>query len=113
MVLGALAGALFLSGCVASSQVTFNVQNTKGQPVSAKVFVDGEMIGDSPAVTKMSNGVWNDPEIRVTKDGFRPYRSGVVKEAKVANVVIGFIIWPAWLWCYGPKKQQYVILEDN
>ena len=113
-MLGALTAALFLSSCVASSRVTFNVHNSKGKPINAQVFVDGEMIGNAPAGTKMSNGIWNDPEVQVNHDGYRPYRGGVVNEVKAANIVLGLTInYFAWLWCYGPKKQQYVILEEQ
>jgi PBP1b-binding outer membrane lipoprotein LpoB len=108
------AGVLFLSGCVASSMMTVNVSDTKGNSIAAQVFVDGESIGNAPATKKVSNGVWNDPAIRVVANGYAPYNSDVLKEAKAANMVIGCIINPfAWLWCYGPRKQQYVILQKE
>ncbi|GHT81489.1 hypothetical protein FACS189467_5640 [Bacteroidia bacterium] len=109
-----VAGVLFLPSCVPSSMMTVNVTDPKGKPVVAQVFVDGESIGNAPATKKVSNGVWNDPSIKVVADGYSPYNTEALKEAKVANIVLGVTInWFALLWCYGPRKQQYVILQKE
>ena len=96
-------------GCVSSTNVTFNTETA-----GAEVYVDGELIGTTPATAKLSNAVWNDPDILIKQAGYQDLRTGVAKEFKPANAVIGLFLnaW-AWLWCYGPKDQQNFVLTEK
>ena len=92
-----------------NSRVSFE-SNVDG----ATLFIDGEDLGELPTTTKLSNGIWEEPDIRISKDGYRAVRSGVKKEVKIINAIFGFIgWWPSYLYCYGPKAYQYYELIAN
>lgn len=96
------------SSCVLSSNVVFHTGDIEG----ASVYIDGELAGTTPFRTKMSNSLWSDPDIVITKDGYKKIITTVKKDAVVSNVVIGAVFNPfALLWCYGPKSQQNFELE--
>ena len=96
-------------GCVSSTNVTFNTE-TEG----AEVYVDGELIGTTPTTAKLSNAIWDDPDILIKQAGYKDLRTGVKKEVKGANVALGLTVnWAALLWVYGPKKVQNFVLTEK
>ncbi len=95
--------------CVSSTNVTFFTDTE-----DAEVYIDGELIGSTPATAKLSNGIWNDPTITIKKDGFKTLNTSLQKEVKVPNIALGLLLnWPAFLWCYGPKKNQNFMLTPK
>lgn len=65
-------------GC--STTVHFNA-TVDGEPIEgAKVYVDGQLIGETPTTAKLSNAVWEDPDIKITADGYRQLNTGLKKE---------------------------------
>ncbi len=110
-LLAAISLALFicgmLSSCVMSTRVSFN-----SEPAGAKVFLDGEYIGETPVTAKLSNGVWNNEEVVIKKDGYRTVRTSLYRDVKGVNMVCGLLLWwPSLLWCYGPKPNQTYFLD--
>lgn len=100
---------IFLAGCVTNTMVTIETN-----PPEATVYVDHKEIGESPVTVQMSNAVWNDPDILIQLPGYKDLRTSVEKEIKVANLVSGLLlIWPAFLWVYGPEKYQYFDLIEE
>ena len=97
-------------GC--STTVHFNAM-VDGEPIEgAKVYVDGQLIGETPTTAKLSNAVWEDPSITIKADGYRQLNTGLKKEAKAGPIVGGILLlWPMFLWCYGPKANQNFELE--
>ena len=92
--------AALVSGC--STAVTF----TSNRP--QQVSVNGEVIGVTPVTKSLSDAVWNDYNIVYT-DMETGYQTAFVaeKEAKIGAILAGiFLVWPAFLWCYGPKAAQ-------
>ncbi len=100
---------LSLTSCVTSTNVTFyaDVEETE-------VYVDGQLIGTTPVTTKLSNAIWDDPTVTLKKDGYKTMTTGLQKEAKGVNIVLGLLVdWPAFLWCYGPKaNQNFMMIPD-
>lgn len=97
---------LTFASCVTSSNVTFYTDVD-----GAEVYVDGVLIGTTPATAKLSNAIWDDPTITIKKEGYKPLNTGLQKEAKTVNIVLGVIVdWPAFLFCYGPKESQNFML---
>jgi len=94
------------SSCVTSTNVRFETD----QP-GALILVDGENIGTTPTKKKLSNAVWEDPDVIIKKEGFKDLHTGLDKEVKGVNLVFGIILWwPSLLWVYGPEKTQYYTL---
>ena len=111
-VLTVIVSALLLFSfvsCVTSTNVTFysDVEETE-------VYVDGQLIGTTPTTTKLSNAIWNDPTITLKKEGYKVMTTGLQKEAKGVNIVLGLLVdRPAFLWCYGPKaNQNFMMIPD-
>lgn len=99
-----------LAGCVSSTKVTF-ATDVDG----AEVYVDGELVGTTPVQTKLSNAIWEDPDVLIRKDGYKDLHSSVNKELKTVNLVCGILLWwPSLLYVSGPKKtQNYILTPEN
>lgn len=108
-VCGFLLLVSFLSGCVSSTRVSFATDED-----GAEVYVDGELIGTTPVEAKLSNAIWDDPDVLIRKDGFKDLRTGVDKEIKAVNLVCGILLWwPSLLYVSGPKERQHYILTPE
>lgn len=103
-IISALVLVLFLASCVSSTRVSF-YSNVEG----AEVYVDGELIGNTPVTVKMSNAIWEWPDITIKKDGYEEIKDvQLAKELKVPNAVLGVLVNEfALLWVWGPKKVQH------
>ena len=111
-------GASFIAGIllvvVCASCVTQTRVNFSTDVDGAEVFVDGEKIGTTPVQKKLSNVVWENPDILIKKEGYKDLYTDLKKEIKVVNLVSGLILfWPALFWVYGPKKNQSYILVPS
>ena len=95
-----------LSGCVMSTTVTID-----SDPRGAEVYVDNRKIGQTPVTTRMSNGIWEDPSIRLEKEGYSAVYGSLNKDIKPVNLVVGLVLWwPSLLWVYGPESYQHFYL---
>jgi hypothetical protein len=93
-------------GCATSSNVTFD-SSVRG----ANVKIDGKDVGRTPLTVKMSNAVWENPDVVITAEGYRTWIGAPEKEMKLSAAIVGyFLFWPALLWSYGPSKYQYFTL---
>lgn len=101
---------LLFSSCVTSTNVWFET-NIDG----AEIYIDGERIGKTPIEYKLSNAIWEDPDVVIRKKGYKDLRVGLKKEVKAVNLICGIIFWwPSLLWCYGPKDKQYFeMIKEN
>lgn len=111
-------GASFIAGIllvvVCASCVTQTRVNFSTDVDGAEVFVDGEKIGTTPVQKKLSNVVWENPDILIRKEGYKDLYTDLKKEIKGVNLVSGlFLFWPALFWVYGPKKNQSYILVPS
>lgn len=111
-------GASFIAGIllvvVCTSCVTQTRVNFSTDVDGAEVFVDGEKIGTTPVQKKLSNVVWENPDILIKKEGYKDLYTDLKKEIKGVNLVSGlFLFWPALFWVYGPKKNQNYILVPS
>ena len=112
-ILGFLFLLIFLSGC--STMMTVKAVDPVGNPVNgATVFVDDEKIGETPdASTKVSNFVGSSVDIRVTAEGFYTKTTEPRKEFKTGAFIGGLFILPMFLWVWGPKAEQVVLLSPQ
>lgn len=72
------AGLLMLtmfSSCVSSTRVNFDTDID-----GASVFIDGEEIGTTPAQIKLSNAIWENPDVVIKKDGYKDLYTDLNKE---------------------------------
>lgn len=111
-------GASFIAGIllvvVCASCVTQTRVNFSTDVDGAEVFVDGEKIGTTPVQKKLSNVVWENPDILIKKEGYKDLYTDLKKKIKGVNLVSGLILfWPALFWVYGPKKNQSYILVPS
>lgn len=97
------------SSCVSSTRVNFNTDVD-----GASVYVDGEEIGTTPAQIKLSNAIWENPDVVIKKDGYKDLYTDLNKEVKGVNLVCGLLLWwPSLLFVYGPKKSQHYMLTPS
>ena len=104
-----IAFSVFASSCTLTTMVTIDTV-----PDKTEVYVDSQLIGESPVTVKMSNAIWEEPEILLQKDGYRDLRTRVKKEVKVLNLVTGLLfIGVPLLWVYGPEPYQYFTMSEE
>jgi hypothetical protein len=97
------------SGCVTHTNVLFKTENP-----GAKVYIDHVYIGETPVTKRISNAIWEDPDIMLKMEGYTNIRTGLDKEIKPVNLIFGLILWwPSLLWVYGPDPIQYYTLEKE
>ena len=101
-----ISALITLNSCVSSTRVVIN-----SKPSNADVYEDGQYVGKTPVSLNISNLVWDSPDITISKDGYTSMPVTLKKEAKITNLVIGYVINVfAFLWCYGPTENQNFVL---
>ena len=116
-IIGSLLLVIFISGC--STMMTVNAVDHLGRPIEqARVVVDGEFIGETPNVkTRVSNVSWGEARMVVSADGYATRTMNAAKEIKigplVAAILLPISIYIPLIWVYGPKAQQFVVLEPE
>jgi len=93
--------AILFSGC--STFVTFNTQ-----PQGAKIYINENPVGKTPFTYSLSDFVFDNYNIKITKEGYKEIICPLEKELKPGPFILGlFLAWPFLLWCYGPKTNYY------
>lgn len=105
-----LAAVIFLSGCITRTNVSFRTSEP-----GAEVYLDHELIGITPLKHRISNGIWEDPDVLIRKAGYRDISTQLDKEIKAVNLIFGVLGWfPSFLWVYGPDStQSYTLIEEE
>ena len=99
--------AVFMLHC--STLVRFTTE-----PSGAKVYVDGDYIGETPIKKRLTDLAWKRHDLSIVKSGYKTVNRTVRKEAKGGAIFSGIFFSPFWFfWCYGPKKEQNFILEKG
>jgi len=98
-------------GC--ASNVKFAVRDkTTGQPINNySVTVDGKSYS-SGETAQLNRAIWKSYSATVQADGYQPEEYRIKKEIIPEMLIGGIIIWPAWLWCYGPSEMQEFYLSQ-
>jgi len=87
--------------------------NEKGMIIdNVEIFVNGVPIGRTPnAVTSLSGAVWKSYNIKARCNGYNDAEFSVVKEPKWLMIILGaFFLWFLWLWAYGAKELQTIVM---
>lgn len=93
-----------LGGC--TRHVTIN-----SNPQGARVWVNGQEIGVTPAHTQMDYTAFTTYEVVLQKEGYEVCRSGLQSEVILPNLLFGVVCcWPALLWMQGPVTNQTFLL---
>lgn len=100
-----VAAAFLLASC--STLVRIDTPDAPG----ATVKLDGKVLGKTPLEKELSDAIWENYEVEIAKEGFKTYYGELEKELKVGTFIGGFLIWPFWLWTYGPESYQQIDLE--
>jgi hypothetical protein len=87
--------------------------NEKGEILeNAEIFVNDIPVGRTPnAIASVSGAVWKSYTIKVRCDGYNDVQFSAAKEPKWLMIVLGvFFLWFLWLWAYGAKELQTIVL---
>jgi hypothetical protein len=79
---------------------------------NAEVFIDSVPIGRTPnAIASLSGAIWKSYTVKVRCDGYNDVEIIAAKEPKWVMIVLGvFFLWFLWLWAYGAKELQTIVL---
>jgi hypothetical protein len=83
---------------------------TPGVP-DAIVKINDKPAGRTPVKKSLSDAIWEEYNVEVSKEGYKTYYGRLQKEVKVGALVGGIIVWPFLLWVYGPEPFQEIYLE--
>ena len=90
--------------------------NNKGELLeNAEIFINGVPVGRTPnAIASVSGAVWKSYTIKVQCDGYNDVQFSAEKEPKWLMIVLGFcFLWFLWLWGYGAKELQTVVMHKK
>lgn len=95
-----LAVIIFFASCSSSTMIVSN-------PSNAKLYVDGEMVGQTPYRHTDSKIVGSTTDIRIEKEGYKPLITDITKneEADIGAIIGGLFVWVPFLWAlkYSPS----------
>jgi hypothetical protein len=97
---------LLFSAC--STSVTIDTD-----PPGAEVRLNYQRIGTTPVTVVLSDAVWEEFFVEISKPGYRTIRTTLRKEIKPGAVVgglLGFVV--PWLYAWGPAPYHYFELEQ-
>ncbi|MDR2758403.1 MAG: hypothetical protein LBB78_03390 [Spirochaetaceae bacterium] len=97
-------------------EMRVQVLNNKGELLeNAEVFVDDIPVGRTPnVIVSVSGAVWKSYVIKVRCDGYHDVQFNAAKEPKWVMIVLGvFFLWFLWLWAYGAKELQTIVLQKK
>jgi len=95
-----LAVVILFASCSSSTMIVSN-------PSNAKLYVDGEMVGQTPYRHTDTKIVGSTIDIRIEKEGFKPLITDITKneEADIGAIIGGLFVWIPFLWAlkYSPS----------
>lgn len=88
-----LAVVILFASCSSSTMIVSN-------PSNAKLYVDGEMVGQTPYMHRDSKIVGSVTSVKIEKEGYIPLFSDFTKneEADVGAIIGGLFVWIPFLW---------------
>lgn len=100
-------------GCVTNIAIKSNVEG-------ADVYIDGERVGSTPCVTKVSSYAWYDPEVVLKKEGYKDLVTRFNLEPRMGNLIAGVLLLnflpislPCLLTCHGPARDNYFKMDEK
>jgi hypothetical protein len=89
----ALSVVVLFASCSSSTMIVSN-------PPNAKLFVDGEMVGQTPYRYSDTKIVGSTTGLRIEKEGFKPLITDITRneEADVGAIIGGLFVWIPFLW---------------
>lgn len=88
-----LAGAVLFASCSSSTMIVSN-------PSNSKLYIDGEMVGQTPYTHRDSKIVGSVTSVKIEKEGYMPLFADFSKneEADVGAIIGGLMVWIPFLW---------------
>ena len=72
---------VLMGGCVMSSTAVID-----SNPQDAELRMDNRVVGTTPMTMKLSNPIWEDPQVQLRAEGYRDMYGGLRKEIKGVNL---------------------------
>jgi hypothetical protein len=101
----AVAGILFLSGCTSMTTI-------QTIPPGAKVYLNDELGGESPVTMSDSKIIGSTTMVRIEKPGYKTLVTQIqrTEEIDAAPVVCGLLFTPVW-WLWAMKYKPFHVYE--
>lgn len=101
-----LAVIIFFASCSSSTMIVSN-------PPKAKLYVDGEMVGETPYRHSDTKIVGSTTDIRMEKEGYKPLITDITKneEADIGAIIGGLFVWVPFLWTLKYKSSHTFNLQ--
>ncbi|HEY6915497.1 MAG TPA: PEGA domain-containing protein [Paludibacter sp.] len=101
-----LAVVIFFASCSSSTMIVSN-------PPNAKLYLDGELVGQTPYKHTDSKIVGTTTTVKIEKDGYKPLFTDITKneEADVGAIIGGLLVWVPFLWTLKYKPTHSYVLD--
>ncbi len=88
-----LAGAVLFSSCASSTMI-------QSVPNGAKVYLDGEFVGETPYSHKDTKIVGSTISVKLKKEGYEPLNTSFSRneQVDVGALIGGLFVWVPFLW---------------
>lgn len=88
-----LAISILLASCSSTTMISSN-------PPGAKLYLDGELVGETPYRHTDSKIVGTTTAIKIEKEGYKPLIADMTRneEADIGAIIGGLLIWVPFLW---------------
>jgi hypothetical protein len=97
----------FLVACASATTI-------RSFPSGAKVFINGEYVGETPLVHEDMDVAGSNKKVKLTHDGYRDQVGTIRKEElKVMPLVVGLFIVVPLLWVTGYPDEYRFTLEKE
>ncbi len=101
-----MAVVIFLASCSSSTLIVSN-------PPNAKLYLNGEMVGQTPYRHTDSKIVGSTTDIRIEKEGYKALLTDITKneEANIGAIIGGLFVWVPFLWILKYKPSHTFNLQ--
>jgi hypothetical protein len=97
----------FLAACASATTI-------RSDPSGAKVYLNGQLIGDSPVVYEDSEIAGSSKKVVLKHDGYRDQVGTIRKEElKIFPLVAGLIFLVPLFWVTGYQEEYHFTLEKE
>lgn len=102
----ALASVILFSSCSSTTMIV-------SDPPKAKLFIDGELVGETPYRHTDSKIVGSTMTLKMEKEGYQPFITNITKneEPDIGAIIGGCLVYIPFLWTLKYKPVHTYMLE--
>lgn len=108
ILVGFLALSILVSSCASTTMID-------SYPSGAKLYLDGEMVGQTPYSMTDTKPMFTCTSVRIEKENYSPFYTNICRdeEADAGAIIGGVFFWIPFLWSFKYKPTHFYELRAN